>query len=60
MNIKISNDTFYATSVNNDTQQLTPTPFDAQRDVLVISEGAGILILEEMEHAKGRGAKIYA
>ena len=53
-------DTLYATSVRNDTPQLTPTPFDAQRDGLVIGEGAGTLILEEMEHARARGAKIYA
>lgn len=53
-------DTLYATSVRNDTPQLTPTPFDAQRDGLVIGEGAGTLILEDMEHAQARGATIYA
>lgn len=53
-------DTLYATSTKNDTPELTPAPFDANRDGLVIGEGAGTLILEEYEHAKKRGAKIYA
>jgi 3-oxoacyl-[acyl-carrier-protein] synthase II len=53
-------DTLYATSVRNDTPELTPNPFDAQRDGLVIGEGAGTLILEDMEHALARGAHIYA
>ncbi len=52
-------DTLYATSVKNDTPELSPRPFDKDRDGLVIGEGAGSLILEEYERAKARGAKIY-
>lgn len=53
-------DTLFATSVRNDTPHLTPRPFDSKRDGLVIGEGAGTLILEEFDHARARGAKIYA
>ncbi len=53
-------DTLYATSTKNDTPNLTPAPFDKDRDGLVIGEGAGTVILEEYEHAKARGAKIHA
>ncbi len=53
-------DTLYATSTRNDAPSTTPRPFDRDRDGLVIGEGAGTLILEELEHAQARGAKIYA
>lgn len=53
-------DTLFATSTKNDTPELTPAPFDKNRDGLVIGEGAGTLILEEYEHAKRRNAPIIA
>ncbi|MBJ7222256.1 MULTISPECIES: beta-ketoacyl-ACP synthase [unclassified Brenneria] len=53
-------DTLFATSQRNDAPETTPSPFDAGRDGLVIGEGAGTLILEELEHAQARGATIYA
>ena len=53
-------DTLYATSVKNETPDKTPSPFDVNRDGLVIGDGAATLILEEYEHAIKRGAKIYA
>jgi 3-oxoacyl-[acyl-carrier-protein] synthase II len=53
-------DTLYATSTMNEYPSLTPRPFDKERDGLVLGEGAGAFILEEMEHAKVRGATIIA
>ncbi len=53
-------DKLYATSIKNDAPEKTPRPYDRDRDGLVIGEGAGSLILEEYEHAKARGANIYA
>ena len=53
-------DALYATSLKNDAPHTSPRPYDSGRDGLVIGEGGGMLVLEELEHALARGAHIHA
>jgi 3-oxoacyl-[acyl-carrier-protein] synthase II len=53
-------DMLYATSQRNGAPRATPRPYDRDRDGLVVGEGAGMLVLEELEHARERGATIHA
>jgi 3-oxoacyl-[acyl-carrier-protein] synthase II len=53
-------DILYATSTRNEDPTRTPRPFDVDRDGLVVGEGATTVILEDLEHARARGARIHA
>ncbi|HTX24802.1 MAG TPA: beta-ketoacyl-ACP synthase [Steroidobacteraceae bacterium] len=56
----VSFDILYATSRRNTEPHATPRPYDRDRDGLVVGEGAAILVLEELEHARARGARVHA
>ena len=49
-----------AMTTNNDNPEAASRPWDAQRDGFALSDGAGVLVVEELEHARKRGARIYA
>jgi 3-oxoacyl-[acyl-carrier-protein] synthase II len=53
-------DILFASSTRNDEPQRTPRPFDSERDGVVVAEGAGTLVLEELEFARARGARVIA
>lgn len=56
----IAFDFLYATSRRNERPESTPRPYDRDRDGLVIGEGGGMLVLEDLDHARARGARIHA